>query len=599
MAISFPTGLDDFINPTSTDATNSLTVPHAAQHANINDAVEALEAKVGIDNSAVTTSHDYKIAANATAITTEASARASADTTLQSNINSEATARAAGDTAAIATAAADATTKANAAQAAAIAASQPLDSDLTAIAGLSPANDDVIQRKAGAWANRTIAQLLTDLAAAGTTFQPKDTTLDTYAGIDPSANVQSILSAADYAAIRTLLGLVIGTNVQAYDAELAALAGTTSAADKLPYYSGAGTATTTDLTSVARTLLAQTTQALMRSTGLGLGTIATQDASNVSITGGSIGSNAVIGTSRNVNTDHEHSATNQSGGTAARVLWAAINDVANYLAMIQNGSGNTSSAFGQTIGSWGQLLSHGGSGLMIGTDGGTPVALGANNAEIMRLLSAGRVLIGTTSDDGANKLQVNGSIAPTTIELGHASDTTLSRSSAGVLAVEGVTVPLNSTTNVHTAQQIELGHASDTTISRSSAGVIAVEGVAVPTISSTSTLTNKRITKRVVSLTDAATVTPDADTTDVGVLTSLSQTTTFANPTGTPTSEQVLVIKVKSTTTRSVSFGANFRASANVSLPTATTGSSKTDRWMFCWNNADSKWDIMAADNWT
>lgn len=49
------------------------------------------------------------------------------------------------------------------AAAAAAAASQPLDSDLTAIAALSATNDDVIQRKAGAWTNRTIAQLKTDL----------------------------------------------------------------------------------------------------------------------------------------------------------------------------------------------------------------------------------------------------------------------------------------------------------------------------------------------------------------------------------------------------------------------------------------------------
>jgi hypothetical protein len=43
------------------------------------------------------------------------------------------------------------------------------------------------------------------------------------------------------------------------------------------------------------------------------------------------------------------------------------------------------------------------------------------------------------------------------------------------------------------ATAIELGHATDTTIARASAGVITVEGVAVPTISSTSTLTNKTI----------------------------------------------------------------------------------------------------------
>lgn len=38
-----------------------------------------------------------------------------------------------------------------------------LDSDLTTIAGLTPTNDDILQRKAGAWANRTPAQLKLDL----------------------------------------------------------------------------------------------------------------------------------------------------------------------------------------------------------------------------------------------------------------------------------------------------------------------------------------------------------------------------------------------------------------------------------------------------
>jgi hypothetical protein len=44
---------------------------------------------------------------------------------------------------------------------------QPIDSDLTAIAALTPANDDVIQRKSGVWTNRTATQLMADLAALG------------------------------------------------------------------------------------------------------------------------------------------------------------------------------------------------------------------------------------------------------------------------------------------------------------------------------------------------------------------------------------------------------------------------------------------------
>lgn len=44
---------------------------------------------------------------------------------------------------------------------------QPLDTDLTTIAGLTATTDNVIQSKAGAWASRTMAQLATDLMATG------------------------------------------------------------------------------------------------------------------------------------------------------------------------------------------------------------------------------------------------------------------------------------------------------------------------------------------------------------------------------------------------------------------------------------------------
>jgi len=57
--INFPSSIDALTNPASTDPVSNPS--HATQHANANDAIEALEAKVGANSSAVTTSHDYKL----------------------------------------------------------------------------------------------------------------------------------------------------------------------------------------------------------------------------------------------------------------------------------------------------------------------------------------------------------------------------------------------------------------------------------------------------------------------------------------------------------------------------------------------------------
>ena len=122
---------------------------------------------------------------------------------------------------------------------------QPLDAELTAIAGLTSAADKV----------------------------PYFTGSGTAAVADFTSFGRSLVDDANSSAARTTLGLVIGTDVQAYDPQLADVAGLTPTDGN--FIVGDGTNFVTESGSTART-------------SLGLGTIATQDASNVTITGGSV-----------------------------------------------------------------------------------------------------------------------------------------------------------------------------------------------------------------------------------------------------------------------------------------------------------------------
>lgn len=153
----------------------------------------------------------------------------------------------------------------------------------------------------------------------------------------------------------------------------------------------------------------------------------------------------------------------------------------------------------------------------------------------------------------------------------------------------------NGTGAVAISTTLELGNASDTTISRVSAGVIAVEGVVIPSISSTNTLTNKRITKRTGTTTSSATPTINTDNVDFYSLTAqaVDITSFTTNLSGTPTDGQTLWIAITGTAARAITWGASFEAST-VALPTTTVTTARLDVG-FVWNAATSKWRCIAV----
>lgn len=334
--------------------------------------------------------------------------------------------------------------------------------------------------------------------------------------------------ASNASGARTNLGLAIGTNVEAWDSTLDALAGFNS--------NGFMVQTTTD-TFTARTITAGSAK-ISISNGNGVST-------NPSIDLGSVAS-----------TDLSDGATlYKSGGT----------DVA-----VADGGTGASTASGARTNL----------GLVIGTDvqawDATLSALAAYNTNGILTQTAADTFAGRTITGTSNQVTVtNGD---------------------GVSGNPTLSTPQD----IHTSANpqfatLELGNASDTTLSRSAAGVLAVEGVVVPTISSTNTFTNKRVTRRVLAL-SANSATPSINTDSYDVVHITSQSTAITSFTsglsGTAADGDLLRISVTGSTSIALTWGASFESSLQT-LPTTTSGTTRLDIG-FEWNTETSKWRCIA-----
>jgi hypothetical protein len=239
---------------------------------------------------------------------------------------------------------------------------QAYDAELTAIAGLAVTDGNFIVGNGTTWVAENGSTARTSLGLTiGTDVQAYDAGLQSIAGLTTSADQmiyttasdtyattsltaagRAILDDADASAQRTTLGLVIGTNVQAYDAGLQSIAGLTTAADRMIYTTASDVYAVTTLTAAGRAILDDADAAAQRTTlglvigtdvqaydaeltaiaglsvtdgnfivgngttwvaesgstartSLGLGTIATQASSSVTITGGTINGTAIGG----------------------------------------------------------------------------------------------------------------------------------------------------------------------------------------------------------------------------------------------------------------------------------------------------------------
>jgi hypothetical protein len=214
---------------------------------------------------------------------------------------------------------------------------QAFDADLSSIAGLSPSNDDIIQRKADAWTNRTMAQLIADLAALGTTFQPLDSDLTSWAGVTRASGFDTFAATPSLANLGSLLtdeaaGLITFMTTPS-SANLRSLL-TDETGSGVLYFQGGDAGTPSAIVLTNGTGLPLTGLVSDTTTAVGVGSINVGHASDTTVTRASAGKVAVEGSNVLMESGNSHKVAlviTISGGGAAittgtkgdvRVPWA-------------------------------------------------------------------------------------------------------------------------------------------------------------------------------------------------------------------------------------------------------------------------------------
>ena len=231
-----------------------------------------------------------------------------------------------------------------------------------------------------------------------------------------ASNILGRGSSGDVAALSlgTGLGFSAATTIAVTDAELTALAGLTSAADSAPYFTGSGTAALMTVTSAARTVLDDATVGAMLTT-LGGQPLDAELTALAGLTSAADSAPYFTG----------------SGTAALMTVTAAARTVLDDATV-----GNMLTTLGgQPLDTELTALA----GLVSAADR-APYFTGSGTAALMTVTAAARTILDDTTT-GAIRTTLGVGTADNpqfeTIELGAATDTTISRTGAGDIAVEG------------------------------------------------------------------------------------------------------------------------------------------------------------------
>lgn len=282
------TNASNSASASATSATNASNSASAAATSATNAANSATAAQTAETNAETAETNAAASASAASTSASNAASSASAASTSASNAATSAT-NASNSASAAATSATNASNSASSASTSATNASNSASAAATSASNAAASYDSFDDRYLGAKSSAPTLDndgntlLIGALYFNTTTNEMKvwsgSAWLNAYASLSGALLATNNLSDLNNTATaRDNLGVEIGVDVQAYDAQLADIAGLTPSDNN--FIVGNGTNFVTESGSTART-------------SLGLGSIATQDSSNVTVTGGSINGTTV------------------------------------------------------------------------------------------------------------------------------------------------------------------------------------------------------------------------------------------------------------------------------------------------------------------